>query len=270
VKLIICFFINSNIWVAFCVLGLIFSAEILLGATNYKISQFVFCATILAYNFQRLVRLKKGHKHSHKNWLNKNRKSIVLLIFLAATVSSYLFFNFKLSTQLAILFLGIISILYPFALRGIPFVKIFIISFVWTFSIMMLLVFENNIPISQNIIWQFLSLFLFVFSITVPFDIRDIDYDTQNIVTIPLFFGVRRSKKIAIFSLLICGIISFFLYIKMALIMPHLLALIFLYILASIFILKSDKKNAKIYFSFWVESLGIFSYFLLVISELIF
>lgn len=269
-RLIIHFFINSNIWVAFCVTALAFSAEILLGSTNFKISNFIFLSTIFAYNFQRLVRLRKGHDHLYKDWFNKNRKSIYFLMLLAATVCAYLFFEFKLITQTAILLIGILSALYPFFLRKIPFAKIFIISFVWTFSIMMLLVFENNIPISQNIIWQFVFLYLFVFSITIPFDIRDIDYDKQNVVTIPLFFGVRRSKKIAIFSLLICVIISFFLYIKMILIMPHLLALIFLYILASIFILKSDKKNRKTYFSFWVESLSVFSYFLLVISELIF
>ena len=269
-KLIIYFFINSNIWVAFCILGLIFSAEILLGTTNFKISQFVFCATILAYNFQRLVRLNKGQKHFYKDWLNNNRKLIFLLMFFAAIVSGYLFFDFKLSTQLAILFVGIISVFYPFLLRGIPFAKIFIISFVWAFSTMILLVLENNIPISQNIFWKWLSLFLFVFAITIPFDIRDIKYDKQNIVTIPLFFGVKVAKIIAVFALFICGIISFFQYLEMTLNLPNLLALIMLYILASIFIIKSDKRNTKIYFSFWVESLSLFSYFLLVISELIF
>ena len=269
-RLIIRFFINSNIWVAFCITGLGLSSEILLGAMNLKVSKFIFFSTIFAYNFQRLVRFSKGHDHTYKDWFEMNRRLIYLIMFLSATVCAYLFFEFKLITQKAVLLIGILSALYPFFLRKIPLAKIFIISFVWTFSIMMLLVFENNIPISQNIIWQFVSLYLFVFSITIPFDIRDIDYDKQNVVTIPLFFEVRRSKKIAIFSLLICVIISFFLYIKMVLIMPHLLALIFLYILASILILKSDKKNRKTYFSFWVESLSVLSYFLLVISELIF
>lgn len=269
-KLIISFFINSNIWVAFCILGLVFSSEILLGVTNFQVSQFVFFSTILAYNFQRLVSLKKGHTHSYNDWLEKNRKSIYLLMFLAANVSAYLFFHFKLSTQIAILFIGTLSFFYPFGLRKIPFAKIFIISFVWAVSTIMLFVFENNITISQNIICKFISLFLFVFAITIPFDIRDLQYDTKNIVTIPLFFGVRRAKSIAIYLLIICGVICFFQYTKMTLIMPHLLALIFLYILASIFILKSDNRNGKIYFSFWGESLSIFSYFLLVISELIF
>ena len=75
-KLIIRFFINTNIWVAFCVLGLVFSAEILLGVTNFKISQFVFFSTIFAYNFQRLVRIKVGHEHFYKDWIDDKRKFI--------------------------------------------------------------------------------------------------------------------------------------------------------------------------------------------------
>jgi len=270
VKSIIQFCINSNIWVAFCVLGLVFSTEILLETANFKISQFVFFSTIVAYNFQRTIRMKKEHEHSSKAWLDKNRRAIYILMFLAALINLYLFFGFKSSTQLAILFAGTISVFYPFGIRKIPFAKIFIISFVWAVSAMLLLVLENNIPISQNIIWKFTSLFLFVFAITIPFDIRDIGYDSQDIITIPLFFGAQKAKNIAIFSLFICGIIAFFQYVEMSLIMPHLLALIFLYILASIFIQKSDKSNGKMFFYFWVESLSLVSYFLLVISELIF
>lgn len=269
-KLIITFFINSNIWVAFCALGLTASSELLLNTANFDISKFVFFSIIFAYNFQRIVRLKKGHQHSYKNWLVKNRKAVYLLMFIAAVVSAYLFFSFRSSTQLAILFTGTLSAFYPFGLRKIPFAKIFIISFVWAVSTMLLLVLENNITISQNIIWQLASRFLFVFAITIPFDIRDIEYDSKNVLTIPLFFGVKRSKIIAIFSLFICVIISFFQYFEMAFTFLNLLALIFLYILASIFIQKSDKRSGEIYFSFWVESLSFFSYFLLVILESIF
>ena len=269
-KSIIHFFVYSNIWAAFCLLGLTISSEILLEVPNFKISQFGFFSTIFAYNFQRLVRLQKGHEHSYKDWIEKNRKAIYLLMFIAGSASLCLFFQFKLSTQIAILALGVISACYPFVIRKIPFAKIFIISFVWAATAMLLLVLENSIIISQHIILQFLSLFLFVFAITIPFDIRDVEYDTQNIVTIPLFFGVQKAKNIAGISLFFCGIISFFQYFQMSLIMPHLLALIFLYILAFIFIQKSDEGNGKIFFSFWVESLSLFSYGLLVISELIF
>ncbi len=264
------FFINTNIWVAFCVVGLALSSELLLEATNFQILKFVFFGTIFTYNFQRIIRIRKGHEHAHKDWQNKNKKPISFLMFISVLVSGYYFLSFKLITQSVILIAAIISVLYPLFLRKLPFAKIFIIAFVWAISTFLLLVLENNILISQNVIWHFASRFLFVFAITIPFDIRDLHHDSKNIITIPLFFGVQRAKIIAIFALFICGIISFFQFLERSLNLPNLLALIALYVLTSIFIQKSDIKKAKKYFSFWVESLSLGSYFLLVISELIF
>jgi 4-hydroxybenzoate polyprenyltransferase len=129
---------------------------------------------------------------------------------------------------------------------------------------------ENNIPISQNIALHLIARFLFVFAITIPFDIRDLKYDTQNLRTIPLFFGALKSRFIAVFSLFICGVIAIFQHLEKALIFPNLLALIFLYFVSSIFIAKSDESRGEMYFSFWGESLSILGYLFLVIMLLIF
>jgi 4-hydroxybenzoate polyprenyltransferase len=115
-----------------------------------------------------------------------------------------------------------------------------------------------------------MSRFLFVFAITIPFDIRDLKYDAQNLKTIPLFFGVQKSKIIGVLALIICGIISFFQSLENDLILSNLLALILLYFVASIFIVKSEESKGEMYFSFWIESLCILGYFFLIISGLIF
>ena len=252
-KSIIRFLVYNNIWVAFCALGLTISTEVLFGTVNFKVSQFVFFATIFSYNFQRIVRLKKEQKHARKDWLHQHRLSVYLLILVGGFMSLYRFIDFRSSTQLAIIFSGVLSIFYPFGLRKIPFTKIFVISFVWTISTMLLLVIENNIPISQNITLHLLSRFLFVFSITIP-----------------LFFGSLKSRFIAVFALLICTVIAIFQYFENALIFSNLLALILLYFLSSIFIVKSDESRGEMYFSFWGESLSILGYLFLVIMLLIF
>tara|TARA_B100001250_G_scaffold402058_1_gene414699 strand:+ start:58 stop:876 length:819 start_codon:yes stop_codon:yes gene_type:complete len=270
VKSIIQFFINSNIWVAFCVLGLTASSEILLYTTDFKVTQFVFFATIFVYNFQRIVRINQGEDHARKDWLTKNKIAVYLLMLFAVTMTICVAFNFKLNTQIAVFFTAVASILYPFVLRKIPFAKIFIISFVWMVSTMMLLVLESNISISQNVILHLVSRFLFVFAITIPFDIRDLKYDAQTLITIPLFLGASRARLVAVFALFFCGIISVFQYFGSALIFPNLLALILLYFVAAILIVKSDQHSGERHFSFWVESLSIFSYLFLVIILLIF
>ena len=148
-------------------------------------------------------------------------------------MSGYYFFQFQSPTQIAIAFSGVLSLLYPFGLRKVPFSKIFVISLIWTISTMLLLAFENYIPITQNIVLHLISRFLFVFAITIPFDIRDLKYDAQNLKTIPLFFGVQKSKIIGVLALIICGIISFFQSLENDLILSNLLALILLYFVAS-------------------------------------
>ena len=152
-KTIITFFINSNIWVAFCVLGLAASSEALLGINDFKISQFVFFSTIFAYNFQRIVRIKKGYEHSYKSWLEKNIKASYFLMLIAASVSLFLFLHFKLSTQIAILFTGALSLFYPFWIREIPFVKIFVIYYVFICSSIVSLCFTQTI----NILFKFVT-----------------------------------------------------------------------------------------------------------------
>lgn len=261
--------INSNIWVSFCALAITLSSEIILQTSNSSISQFVFFATLFAYNFQRFVRIKKGGGHARKNWLNKNRKGIYGLMFFAFIMSGYYFADFKSSTQKVILFTGALSLFYPFGIRKIPFAKIFIISFVWATSTMLLLALENTIIISEYIIWHLISRFLFVFAITIPFDIRDINHDAGSLKTIPLFFGEKKSKWLANFALLICVIVVVFQYFQNNITASNFLALILLYFLTSVLITKSDKKKNEMYFSFWIESLSVFSYLFLTFMLLI-
>ncbi len=269
-KLIIRFLTSSNIWVSFCALALTASSEILFQTTNHSISQFVFFATFFTYNFQRVVRIKKNKIRPSEIWLKQNRRTIFPLMFLALIVSFYHFINFKLATQIAIIFSATLSFLYPFGIRNIPFLKIFVISLVWAISTMLLILLENNLLISQNIIWHFISRFLFVFAITIPFDIRDLKHDSGEIKTIPILFGFEKAKLIAIFSLFFCSVIVIFQQFQHQIKLSDFLALMLLYFLASLLIQKSNLNQNEMFFSFWVESLSVFGYLFLLILLLIF
>ena len=263
------FIIYSNIFVAFCVLSLTLSSEILLK-TNYfsKISEFVFFSTLFIYNFQRIIRIRKGQNHSRKNWTYKNKNLIYLLMTIGSVMSFYRFIDFNLNTQIAIVISGVLSILYPFGIRKVPFSKIFVISLVWTISTMLLLVLENKIEISQNIILHLLSRFLFVFAITIPFDVRDIKYDQNNLKTIPIVFGVKKSIIISLVSLLISEVIFVYLNIKHLLSLTIFIGIIPTYIFSIYLIINSSNKESDFYFSFWVESLSIIFYLFLSLSIL--
>ncbi len=267
-KSFIRFLVFSNIWVAFCVLGLTVSSEVLLGIANFKISQFVFFASLFTYNFQRIVRINKGQQHKRKDWTYKNKNLIYLLMTIGSVMSFYWFIDFNINTQIAIVISGVLSILYPFGIRKVPFSKIFVISLVWTISTMLLLVLENKIEISQNIILHLLSRFLFVFAITIPFDIRDVKYDQNNLKTIPIVFGVKKSVIISLVSLLISEVIFVYLNIKHSLSLTIFIGIIPTYIFSIYLIINSSNKESDFYFSFWVESLSIIFYLFLSLSIL--
>ena len=93
---------------------------------------------------------------------------------------------------------------------------------------MLLLVVENDVVISINEILHLVSRFLFVFAITIPFDIRDLHYDNKKCSYFPLFLESVKSKLIAFLALGICMLISSIQNYTINLMLAHLLALILL------------------------------------------
>ena len=261
--------ILSNFFVAFCVLSLTISSEVLFGTVNLRISQFVFFATLLTYNFQRIVKLKQRKKQLKTDWQAKNKISTYFIMVISAIIILYYFYYFKTSTQIAIIFSGILSLLYSFRIRNIPFAKIFVIALVWTISTMLLLVLENNMLINQNLILHLSARFLFVFAISIPFDIRDLRFDDKKMKTIPIVFGERKAKLIGVMALFFCDLIAIVQILYFDMEFHNLIALICIFFLAAILIIKSSQCKTAIYFSFWVESLSIYFYLFLILSTLL-
>ncbi len=267
IKSIFQFFVFSNLFVAFCALALCLSSEIILGAKNHHLSIFVFFATIFTYNFQRIVRLRKGIKHTRKYWLEKNRKKIIYLLCISIVVAYYYFFSFNFNTQVVIVICGILSLLYPFGIRKIPFLKIFIISITWAIATFLLLVIENGIMFDFSTAAHFVIRLFFIFSITIPFDIRDLPYDNPRLKTLPILLGELNARILAVFCLILAQIACLYLFFIQSLTFNYLMAISISFLITSIFILKSKRNNKEMYFSFWIESLSIIFYIILVLSS---
>ena len=189
------------------------------------------------------------------------------LIAFSTSVSFYYFFSFNYKTQLTIIICAIISLLYPFGLRQVPFLKIFIISIIWTISTFLILVFENNIVLDKTILFHFLTRLFFVFAITIPFDIRDLPFDNSRLKTIPIVFGEIKARVIAIIFLMFSELMCVDLYFSNLLPSHYFLAISMSCLFASIFILNSTKEKSEMYFSFGVESISIIFYIILLISS---
>ena len=101
-----------------------------------------------------------------------------------------------------------------FRIREIPYLKIFIIAFVWSFLTIILPVSRSSQTFSKTLlVLMLLERFFFVFAITIPFDVRDMKEDKRaGIKTIPTLLNEKTSYILSCLALLIFVIISFIHY----------------------------------------------------------
>ena len=280
-KKIFDFFIYGNIFVSLCVVALCECSRIILEVSQSDNLPLIFFSTLFIYNFQRYVRINNLKENSNAiSWAQKNMP-LTKLLMLCSLIFVF-FFATKLSVKLffCLVPIFIICIFYSlkiftqnginFSIRELPLVKIFLISFVWSYVTVILIAVEKDLFINSEIIILFLSRFCFVFAITIPFDIRDLKYDSHNLKTIPQKFGEEKSKNIAFYALATFEIFSIILFFISKFPIYVLISLIFCFLLTAILIYRSSSKKNSLYFSFYVESASILMLILLFILQLAF
>ncbi|MDG2074242.1 MAG: hypothetical protein P8J28_06675, partial [Polaribacter sp.] len=96
----------------------------------------------------------------------------------------------------------------------------------------------------------------------LPFDIRDIKYDVISLQTIPRKIGIQNTKKLGFVLLLFALVIEFLISAQTT------SKNIFLgfSLLPMLFLMRAKENQSKYYSSFWVESLPIFWWILLMIT----
>jgi 4-hydroxybenzoate polyprenyltransferase len=221
--------IYSNIFLSVAAVLLTLSAQIQLGMKPQWHAYFIliFFATLFEYNRHRLIaEIKKGQtlKWDKHNWIRENLKKTWLLIIISITGFIIAVFTTKTAVLFAFVPLGILTILYSvpglenknylFKLREIPYLKIFLIAFVWSASTILLPVIQEGQNIlNTQVILLFTERFFFIFAITIPFDIRDMKADRESgLKTIPLLVNQKKALILSYLSLIICLFISFFHY----------------------------------------------------------
>jgi hypothetical protein len=88
----------------------------------------------------------------------------------------------------------------------------------------------------------------------IPFEIRDLRYDSLKLATIPQKIGVKKTKIIGIFLLLVFLFLEFF---KNEIKITSILITALITIITGIYLIGSKKEQGKYYSSFWVEGLPI-------------
>ncbi len=258
-------------------------------ASLYILSAQIFFSTWFVYQISRWIYFKKG-EYSNKDelvaqWFEKYPNFNKFTIYGAgfATVIFTLFL--RLETIFVLGVIGAISVLYPVQilkplgittrLRDFPFVKIFLIAFVWSATSVILPYTESKEYVSIDkvqVLLMFVVQFIYILFITLPFDINDAESDkSSDMKTIPSVFGITISKWIAFFLGLLYLIAIVFMYMLMN--WNHLpnkylseisiISIITMIVALQIFtFLKSDKVS-----KFWIKMVydgSMILYFLLI------
>lgn len=213
---IIDFVLFSNVFIALCALSFYWLTfyQMNLRPQLDMMAAIVFIATLFVYILQRLLvlRLHKVVPNQRQEWFYDHlqlMKAISIFCFGFLCVSV---FFIDLDQFIALGVISLISIFYgyPFTykkirLRDIGIIKIFLISFSWAYvSTVLPFVSIDEQLFTPKFFLIFLERFLFIFAITLPFDIRDQQIDQlYDLKTIPVIFGQTKTKIISIMSLLV-------------------------------------------------------------------
>lgn len=208
------FLIFSNLYIAIAAVLFTVQSQIQLGMHPdwHPYLFLILFATLFEYNLHKFVAVffyKHALQETKFSWIARNLKLFYFIVF--SSVAGFIIAACfaKWSVLITLFPLGALTFLYSFPvykkgikifrLREVPLAKIFIISLVWSATCVLLPVVQANLHTEP---WLLLLLicerFLFVFAITVPFDIRDMESDQKsNLKTLPLLVGERTSIKMA-------------------------------------------------------------------------
>lgn len=265
VKRIFNFYINSSIHVALAVVALTYITliELELGLDKTLLC-FVFFAAITGYNFVKFFGVAKFHHRSLAGWL----KVIQVFSLIAFVAMCYFAFQLEMDTLMLLAILGTITFFYAVPvmvpkhylfddhknLRQIGGLKVYVIALVWMLVSVYLPVLNNDVPFSAEIGLMSLQRFCFVLALMLPFEIRDLIYDSLRLATIPQKIGIKKTKIFGIGLLVVFAALEYFKNVTKE---EELFSTLIITGIALLFLLFSNKDQSKYYSAFWVESLPI-------------
>lgn len=266
-KKIFAWYLNASLHVALATSALV---QITFYFSNIPfdllITVFIFCGTSASYNIIKYLPYVATHRQ-YKSSL----KGIVLLTLVFLIVCTVLFCYLNFKTQLATILFAVLSIMYviPFSkslpnLRNLAGIKIYIVSVCWAGVTLLLPVLNANMQLDIDIAYKFMQRFVLTLILILIFEIRDIKNDESQLKTVPQLIGIKNTKR-AIYCLL--PIFYGLEFLKEGFYQNQYYINLLLCILIAIATKYVHANRSKYYTYFWVESLPIVWYALILMCS---
>jgi len=263
------FYVYSNlhvsvaIWTLVRLTGLFFYVDTTLSAF------FVAFSTLLSYNLIRFVKLRKNtNRHVMAAWCKIHDVPLKIINGIAGLGLLYTLFYTSMLALLIVVPFAIVTALYMLpvfkiknkvvSLRTLPGIKIFSIAVSWGGMVVFFPLIANGVTMTKDVKLFFVQQVLFVLVLTLPFDIRDIDFDSKELKTIPQKLGLRKTKVFGMLLLFVIAVMNYNLFIP-----SDFLSTLGMVFLLGAFLFFSRKEQSVFYASFWVEAIPVFWFVLL-------
>ena len=216
----------GDFWIAACATALVWQTQaVLLGEPRMTpLVVFVFFSTLFVYALHRSIGLRKMAAFSHAGRyriITRFRHHIRLYALIGGLAAAYFFWLLPGEVHRWVVLPGLSAIGYVLPvpglrgrrLRDLPGIKIFLVagSFAW---VTVILPAVAHGLVGQWLVWAMAcERTLFIFALTLPFDIRDLHIDVHSAVrTLPQVLGVRGAVRLAYGLLLVAGILALLLW----------------------------------------------------------
>lgn len=264
IKQLFYFYLNSSIHVALAVYALSWITLIRFHVFyDENILYFIFYATITGYNFVKYFGIAKFHHRS----LTDALKIIQVFSFVCFLLLCYYAIQLELKTLIYIVVFGVITFLYaiPFIpksfyldhqqnLRDVSGLKVYIIALVWAGVTVFLPIINDDIALNADVYLTAFQRFIFVIVLMLPFEIRDLKFDSLKLATIPQKIGVKRTKIMGLLLMILFFLAEFF---KDEITQESVISTLLISLITLFFLVFANKKRNRYYSSFWVESIPI-------------
>lgn len=208
--------IYSNAFVAVCASTLVWVTYAQLQLTDpFRLDPMfglVCFATLFVYNVDRIFGFSPEDRHQRSErheWLLRHQNVVRALTALSAIAMITCGLLLPLHIFLVLIPMGAVSVAYGLPwirwsgrwlrLKDIPGLKIVLIAVVWSLATSTLpIAYQQEQWLNTMTLHLFLQRALFIFAITLPFDVRDWEKDrTAGILTLPHILGLQGTRVVA-------------------------------------------------------------------------
>jgi len=274
----------GNFWIAACAIAMTVQTQYLFsGSISWTpFVGLVGFSTLMIYAIHRYIGLKKVRIFTDTgrySIIEKFKNHILFYAAIGGIGAAICFFYLSFKMQVALVLPGLISLGYVIPilggkkrLRDLNHLKIYLIAVVWAWITVILPILDAGKLGIENTttLLLFLERMLFVFAITLPFDIRDLKVDGHTgVETIPSQIGIEKTKKLASIVLFIVLALAAINFLLDNYSMSIFIAIAISCATTNLLIQKCDSVRNDYYFTGLIDGTMIFQFILIFVSTFI-